>query len=161
MFRSMRRSRQQLSDAECIKCLKEATSGVLALLGDDGYPYTVPLSYAIVENKIVFHGAKEGHKMDAIKACDKASFCIIYQDDVIEELYTTLFKSVIVFGKIRIVEEDSLKRYYADELGKRYRDGHDMERKKEIDDSWNTLGVIELQIEHMTGKQSLRLMNNV
>lgn len=76
-FREMRRKRQQLSDAESIDILKKSTSGTLALLGDDDYPYAVPISYVYQEGKLYFHSALAGHKVDAIRKCDKASFCVI------------------------------------------------------------------------------------
>ena len=79
----------------------------LALAGDDDCPYAVPISYAYSDSKLYFHGAKSGHKIDAIKRCDKASFCVIDKDDVVPEEYTTYFRSVIAFGKIRIMEEES------------------------------------------------------
>ena len=93
-FREMRRKRQQLSDAESIDILKKSTSGTLALLGDDDYPYAVPISYVYQEGKLYFHSALAGHKVDAIRKCDKASFCVIEQDAVQPEKYTTFFRSV-------------------------------------------------------------------
>lgn len=67
MFREIRRKRQQLSREECDAILKRGTSGILALSGDSGYPYTVPISYAYDDNKLYFHSAKAGHKLDAVK----------------------------------------------------------------------------------------------
>ena len=67
MFRSMRRALQQLSDDECRRILEKATSGVLALSGDDGYPYAVPISFALDGDRIIFHSAVTGHKIDAIR----------------------------------------------------------------------------------------------
>ena len=77
MFRKMRRFKQQITDEQCIKVLKNAKRGVLSLIGEDGYPYGLPINqwYCEEDGKIYFHGAKEGHKIDAIKACDKVSFC--------------------------------------------------------------------------------------
>ena len=76
MFRKMRRFKQQIADAECIEILKNTKRGVLSLLGEDGYPYGIPIDhwYSEKDNRIYFHGAKEGHKIDAIKACDKRSY---------------------------------------------------------------------------------------
>ncbi|SDB03994.1 Pyridoxamine 5'-phosphate oxidase [Pseudobutyrivibrio sp. YE44] len=81
MFRKMRRFKQQVSEAECIDILKSTKRGVLSVIGDDGYPYGMPINhyYCEEDGKIYFHGAKAGHKIDAIKACDKASYCV-YND---------------------------------------------------------------------------------
>lgn len=109
MFREMRRKRQLLSEQESIDVLARGTSGVLALLGDDNYPYAVPISYIYDNSKLYFHGAKTGHKIDAIKKCSKASFCVIDQDKIVKEEYTTYFRSVIAFGKIHILEDEKEK----------------------------------------------------
>ena len=92
-FREMRRRRQQLSDEESIAILRNGTSGTLGLLGDNGYPYTVPLSYVYADGCIYFHSALAGHKVDAIRACDKASFCVVAQDAVQPQEYTTSRRS--------------------------------------------------------------------
>ena len=107
MFREMRRIKQALSKEESIQILEKGTSGVLALSGDDGYPYAVPISYVYADSRLYFHSAKCGHKIDAILKCPKASFCVIEQDVVVPEKYTTFFRSVIAFGQIRILEESS------------------------------------------------------
>ena len=73
MFRKMRRFKQQITDEQCIEVLKNAKRGVLSLIGEDGLP--INQWYFEEDGKIYFHGAKEGHKIDAIKACDKVSFC--------------------------------------------------------------------------------------
>ncbi len=102
MFREMRRKKQLLSKDETIEILSAHTSGVLGVNGDDGYPYTVPVSYIYKDNKLFFHCAKEGHKIDSIKKDDKVTFCVIDKDDVVQEAFTTHFRSVIVFGRARI-----------------------------------------------------------
>ena len=105
-FREMRRKRQQLSEEESIGILQKATAGTLALLGDNGYPYAVPISYVYANGKLYFHSSLSGHKVDAIRNCDKASFCVIDKDDVQPEKYTTFFRSVIAFGRIHIIEDE-------------------------------------------------------
>jgi nitroimidazol reductase NimA-like FMN-containing flavoprotein (pyridoxamine 5'-phosphate oxidase superfamily) len=77
MFRQMRRKRQELSETEAIAMLESCTSGVLAVHGDDDYPYAVPLSFAYEDGKLFFHCATVGHKLDAVKRDEKASFCVI------------------------------------------------------------------------------------
>ena len=101
MFRPMRRHRQQLSQGDCAAILSRGTSGVLAVAGDGGYPYAVPLSYVYQEGTLFFHCAKAGHKLDALRRCSKASFCVIDQDQVVPPEYTTYFRSAIAFGSWR------------------------------------------------------------
>lgn len=157
MFRMMRRENQQLSLAECIDILSGATSGVLALHGDDGYPYAVPLSYVYSDNKIYFHGAVTGHKIDAIKNCPKASFCVVAQDDVIPEKYTTAYRSVIAFGTIRFLQGAE----YTDaavKLADKYLPLTDKTpHLKEIESASNRMSVFELDIEHISGKEGMAL----
>lgn len=85
MFREMRRKKQQLSNSECFEILDNSNTAVLALIGDGGYPYTVPLNFVQLDNKVYFHCAKTGHKIDAVKNCDKASLCVVGRDDVLAE----------------------------------------------------------------------------
>jgi len=157
MFREMRRIKQQLPKEECIAILSEAKSGVLALLGDDGYPYTVPLNYVYVDGRIIFHCGKEGHKIDAIKNCEKASFCVIAKDDIIKEKYTTAFKSVIAFGKLSFVENEEQKYNLIAALSQKYRPGHHDEMNKEIFSAMNHLTIIVMEIEHLSGKEGIEL----
>ena len=110
MFRDMRRKNQLLPQEEAEAILRQGTSGVLSLLGDGGYPYGVPLSYVYHNGKLYFHCAKAGHKLDAIRREGKCSFCVIDQDQVVAEKYTTLFRSVIAFGQVRVLEDDGEKR---------------------------------------------------
>ena len=158
MFREMRRNKQLLSEKESIEILKNATSGVLALLGDDEYPYAVPISYVYDDSKIYFHGAKTGHKIDAIRKCNKASFCVISQDEIVPEKYTTYFKSVIAFGKVRILENDKEIRGAIEKLAIKYHPKDSKEnRNQAIDREWKPLCMIEFSIEHMTGKEAIEL----
>jgi nitroimidazol reductase NimA-like FMN-containing flavoprotein (pyridoxamine 5'-phosphate oxidase superfamily) len=159
MFREMRRKRQALSPEVCSAALEQGTSGVLALAGDDGYPYAVPLSYVYDGEKLYFHCAKAGHKLDAIRSCSKASFCVIDQDKVVPEEYNTYYRSVIAFGTIRILEDDGEKWSVMEKLAVKYAPMDTPEgRKIAIEREWNPLCVLEMTIAHMTGKQSLALM---
>ena len=120
IFREMRRRKQELSRQEVLDVLYNGTSGVLALLGDNDYPYAVPISYVYDDGKIYFHSAKSGHKIDAIQKTEKASFCVIDKDLVVPEEYTTYFRSVIAFGKIRVIEDDREKRAAIEKLAIKY-----------------------------------------
>lgn len=159
MFREMRRKKQVLSLEECIEVLNRGTSGVLAVSGDDGYPYAVPLSYVYHNNKIIFHSAKTGHKLDAIARNEKVSFCVIDKDQVVPDEYTSYFRSVIAFGKARILEDEAEKRSTLALLAKRYAPDHEeIRRMQTIDKEFNIVTMIELTIEHMSGKEAIELV---
>lgn len=157
-FREMRRKHQQLSDEESYAILQKATSGTLALLGDGGYPYAVPISYVFSEGKLYFHSALSGHKVDAIRGCDRASFCVVAQDDVKPAMYTTFFRSVIAFGRIHIVDDEAEKLAAARLLGNRYNPHQDEALQKELENGLARMLVIRLDIEHLTGKESIELV---
>lgn len=157
MFREMRRKRQLLSEEETVSIFRNGTSGVLALLGDEEYPYAIPLSYVYCEGKIFFHSAGSGHKIDAVKKHEKASFCVIDSDYVVPEKYTTYFRSAIAFGKIRIIEEESEKRSAIEKLAAKYTPDDEEGRLKEIESAYRILCMLELDIEHMTGKKAVEI----
>lgn len=158
MFREMRRKRQALSKEDCAAILNRGTSGVLALAGDDDYPYAVPISYVYDGEKLYFHCAKSGHKLDAICRNPKASFCVIDKDKIVPEEYTTYFRSVIVFGKIRILEDDGEKRSAIEKLALKYAPDDTMENRQEaIDKEWTPLCTLEMVPEHISGKEAIEL----
>ena len=157
-FREMRRKRQLLSDDESIGILQKATAGTLALLGDNDYPYAVPISYVYHEGKLYFHSTLAGHKVDAIRNCDKASFCVIDKDDVQPEKYTTFFRSVIAFGRIHIIEDDKEKLAMARMLGNRYNPNNDESLQREIEGGLSRMLMIRFDIEHLTGKEAIELV---
>ena len=154
MFREMRRRGQELSREECVSILTGATSGVLTLLGDGGYPYAVPVSHVYYDGKLAFHGAVVGHKLDAIRACEKVSFCVVAQDEVMPRERTTAFISVIAFGRARIVEDEAEMRKICRLIGEKFSPGYREDCEKETDDtiSRGTLACVEIEIDHMTGK---------
>ena len=158
-FRDMRRKRQQLSEEESIGILQKATAGTLALLGDNGYPYAVPISYVYADGKLYFHSALSGHKVDAIRNCDKASFCVIDKDDVQPEKYTTYFRSVIAFGRIHIIEDDQEKLETARLLGDRYNPNQEEALQKELEKGLSRMVMIRFDIEYLTGKEAIELVN--
>ncbi|MBU5434568.1 pyridoxamine 5'-phosphate oxidase family protein [Pseudoflavonifractor sp. MSJ-37] len=159
MFRDMRRKRQLLSPEACAAVLEQGTSGVLAVNGDGGFPYAVPLSYVYEGGRLWLHCAKEGHKMDAIRRDPKVSFCVVDQDQIVPEEYTTYFRSVILFGTARILEDEDEVRAAIDALARKYHPAGTQEhRQAAIDRELPLLCVVELQIEHMTGKEAIELV---
>ncbi|WP_419025779.1 pyridoxamine 5'-phosphate oxidase family protein [Emergencia sp.] len=158
MFRNMRRSKQILSQADSIAILEKATSGVLAVAGDDDYPYAVPLSFVYADGKIFFHCAKSGHKLDAIARNNKVSFCIIDEDQIVPEEYTTYFRSVIAFGKACILEEEGEKRSAIEKLAAKYSPNQEEGRLKEIDDQISHMCMVEITVDHLSGKEAIEFV---
>ena len=159
MFRPMRRHRQQLSQGDCAAILSRGTSGVLAVAGDGGYPYAVPLSYVYQEGTLFFHCAKAGHKLDALRRCSKASFCVIDQDQVVPPEYTTYFRSAIAFGTVRVVEDPEEKQNALLLLARRYApEQSQTDHQREIDRFFSNLCIAELTIQHLTGKEAIELV---
>ena len=160
MFREMRRRNCVISTEAAEKILREGDFGVLALSGDDGYPYAVPINYAVEGNKIYFHSAKTGHKLDAIKNNDKVSFCVVDRHEVIAEEFTTYFSSAIAFGRIRIVEDndDPDKLRGLELLADKYSSTASAERRAKEISRVNSLVVPVMTIEHLTGKAARELV---
>lgn len=158
MFREMRRIKQQLSKEECEEILAQGKTGVLAVLGDDGYPYTVPINYYYTDGKIYLHCAKTGHKLDAIKKEQKVSFCVVARDDILRKKYTTLFKSVVAFGKAEILTDKNEMRSSVTALAEKYCPDCLEGIPAEVERGFGILCMIKINIEHMTGKQGKELL---
>ena len=158
MFRKMRRFKQVLTEEECVDILEKSTSGVLGVLGDDDYPYTVPISHVYKDGKLYFHGARSGHKNDAIANHEKVSFCVIAKDDVVQERVTTYYQSVICFGRAKVLEDPEEKRRAITIIGERLAPDNREGFMNEIEKMWNPLAVFEITIEHMTGKEAIELV---
>ena len=151
MFRKMRRFKQQISEEECIRILKEQPRGVLSMIGDDGYPYGIPLDHWYSGNKLYFHGAKVGHKTDAITAFDKVSYCVMDEGFRRDGEWALNIKSVVVFGRIRVVEDEAKKREICTNLVRKFTDDEEY-LQKELTNAFPRVNCLELTIEHMTGK---------
>lgn len=159
-MREMRRFRQALTPDQCGAVLERNSSGVLAVAGDGGYPYAVPLSYVWKDGKLWFHWAVEGHKLDAIRADSRASFCVIDQDKTVPEEYTTYYRSVIVFGRARVLDDPAEKRQAIEALSQKYRPGFPEAMAAEIDGAWERFCMVELSAELVTGKQARELIEH-
>ena len=158
MFREMRRKKQELPQEDVIRILQEGTSGVLAVSGDNDYPYAVPLSYVYDSGKIYFHCATSGHKLDGIRKNNKVSFCVISQDQVVPEEYTSYFRSDIAFGQIRILENDLEKRAAIKNLAEKYvPNGSPSQHENAAEKEWTRFCMLEMTVEHMTGKEAREL----
>ena len=159
MFRESRKPMQALSSEEIEQILSRNTSGVLAVSGDEDYPYAVPLSYVYLNGKIYFHGSKVGHKIDSLLRSDKVSFCVIDQDKIMGAEYTTYFRSVVAFGRARLLEGEE-KRVPLVQLCEKYWPGHLDVTEPKAAAALERVGLIELTMEHVTGKQAVELVKS-
>ena len=153
MFRDMLRSKQQLPHEECVRILKEELRGVLSVQGDDGYPYGMPINHFYDERdgRIYFHSGKKGHKTDALRRCDKASFCVYDKGFRRDGEWALNISSVIVFGRIVFIEDRGKIYDIASRLSRKFIDD-DEHIKKEIARSGPATLMFALVPEHITGK---------
>lgn len=152
MFREMRRSKQQLSEDQCIELLKNEPRGVLAVHGEDGYPYALPLDYIYIDGRLYFHCAKQGHKLDAIAGDDRVSFCVMDEGYRKEGDWALNIKSVIIFGRVSRLDAGDKARDIARRLGLKYFPTPE-EAEAELAHAFDRVQILELTIDHMTGKQ--------
>ena len=154
MFRALRRKKQALSQEECEAILKRGETCVLALAGDDGYPYAVPVNYCYVEGKVYIHCAKEGHKIDAVRRDPKASLTIIDCAKVLPEEYSTHYQSVIAFGRMRILEEEGEMRRAIEAFSLRHSPKVPEDERERVIARWMpSVAVIEFTPEYVRGKR--------
>ena len=138
--------------------MQNGSHGVLAVLGDDGYPYTIPLSYAVQGDEVLFHCAPEGHKLDALRRCDKVSFCVVAQDDVVAEKYTTFYRSVVAFGRLRELTDLAERKQAMWQITDKYSPNEPREKTAAtIERALDHMAVLALHIEHVAGKEAVEL----
>lgn len=155
MPRKMRRARQALTPEETRGVLERGQTGILTLYGEDGYPYPVPINFALIGTTIYMHSAVEGHKIDAIKANPKAAFCVIDADKVVPERYGTDYRSAIAFGTAELVEDEDEMLFALESLGAKYNPGDHEGLQREIDKDFARVAIIALRVDYSTGKQAM------
>ena len=153
MFRELTRKAKQISNEECTKILITETRGVLSVIGDSGYPYGMPMNhfYNEADGNIYFHCGKEGHRIDALKRCDKVSFCVYDKGYRKEGEWTYNVKSVIVFGKTEIIDEIEKINDITAKLSRKFTDDEAYISREIKAFSAKTL-LIKLTPEHICGK---------
>ena len=153
MFREITRIKQKLSDEECAEVLRTEVRGVLSVLGDDGYPYGMPLNHYYNEEDgcLYFHSGKKGHKIDAMAREPKASFCVYDRGYRREGEWALNIRSVIVFGKIEMVEDTETIYEIARKLSRRFTDDEEY-IEREIRQSGPRTLMFRLRPEHIRGK---------
>jgi nitroimidazol reductase NimA-like FMN-containing flavoprotein (pyridoxamine 5'-phosphate oxidase superfamily) len=159
MFREMRRKKQLLTSERTTEVMMRCANGTLACIGDDDYPYSVPVSYVYYNEKIYFHSAKAGHKIDAISKNGKVSFSVIDEDTIVSEEYTTYFRSAIAFGKARRAEGDEWVEAFKALVEKYSGDQPEDAKLKEIMECTQSY-IIAIDVEHITGKEAIEYVKN-
>lgn len=152
----MRRFKQQLSAEETERILRNGKYCVMAVSGDNDYPYALPINYIYDGTSIFIHSAAQGHKTDALKRNPKCSLCIVDKDDVIPEEFTSYFRSVIAFGTAHFVESTDEKIAALRLLTEKYSPGIDPDA--EIARFIKTVCIIRIDIDSVTGKEAIELM---
>ena len=157
MFREMRRIKQLLSKEDTDAIMKRCTNGVLACCGDDDYPYAVPVSFVYHNEKIYFHSAKAGHKIDAMEKNTKVSVAVIDEDRIVSKEYTSYFRSVVAFGRARMVEGDEYQDAFWALVEKYSGDQPQEAKQKEIAGCSNAC-IIAIDVHHITGKEAIEFV---
>ena len=154
MFRRMRRAGQQVSEDAYKAVLEQEKRAAFSVIGDDGYPYTVPIDfyYDGQENKIYFHGAKEGHKADAIRRCDKVCFAVWNQGFKKEGRWEWNATSVVVFGRVKLVTDPAVKEEKLRSLASKYYPTADEVEKEMTAPGFGQVQLFAIEVEQMTGK---------
>jgi len=152
MFREMRRKESRMNEQEAVKVLEEGLYGNLATIGEEGYPYSIPLNYVYADNAIYFHSAPEGHKLDNIKYNNRVCFGVVGTFRIIPEKFDTNYESAVVFGKACEVTDEKEKKKALLLLVEKYSKDYMEEGKKYIEKSLNRVSVFKIEIEHLTGK---------
>lgn len=155
MFEQMRRKDREITEEESRNFLAQGEYGVLATVGEDGYPYGVPLSFAMVEGKICFHCAPDvGKKLKNIEHNQKVCFTVIGGVENQPSEFTTKYKSVIVYGIARKSDE-SMRRKVLEALIEKYSNDFLESGADYINRAISATGIIDIEIQHITGKASI------
>lgn len=152
---NMRRFKQELPPEESARILNTGRYCVVAVSGDDDYPYAVPVNYVYSGNAIYLHSAAQGHKIDALRRNAKCSLCIVDKDDIVAEEFTSYFRSIIVFGRAHFVESADEKVMALRSLAEKYSPGIDPEA--EISRFIKSVCIVRIDIDSITGKEAIEL----
>lgn len=154
MFRPIRKMKNEIDVNVAQALLQNSRRGVLAVNGDDGYPYAIPVNYFYdTENqKIYFHGARAGHKVDALKACDKICFTVYGNEQIKEEAWAPFMQSVVVFGRCHLLEAGPKATALLKRFAMKYYPNEQL-ADEEIEHAGKAVQMFEIEIEHLSGKE--------
>lgn len=151
MYPTMRRSKQQMPIDEAKAILKQGKTGILAITYQDE-PTMVPLNFVYAEDAIWFHCAKQGHKLEVIKNNPKVSFCVIVEDEVVPEKYSTKYQSVLAYGNAALIENEEEKFHALSMLIAKYCPMQVPYGKAYIEEGIANTAIVKIEIDHISGK---------
>ena len=154
MFRKIRKFKNEINQAEVNELLKTSKRGVLAMNGDDGYPYAVPVNYFYDENegRIVFHSAKAGYKVDCLKSSNKVCFTVLGSETIRDEAWAPYMQSVVIFGRCKLIDNKQTAMERLKDFAMKYYPSEDLVID-EIKADGKAVQMFEIDIEYMTGKE--------
>ena len=152
MFRAIRLKDRIVDDEKAIEIIKKGSYGVLSTIGEDGYPYGVPLNYTYFDNCICFHCAQKGHKLENIDFNKKVSFCVVTKSDVLGNEFDTDYESAIAFGKATVITDDSEKKDILLSVLKKYSANYLKAGDNYMKKYWDKTKIIKIKLEHLSGK---------
>lgn len=154
MFREVRKKKNEISVEAANALLRKARRGVLAVNGDDGYPYAIPVNYFYDEEaeRIYFHGAKAGHKVDALKESDKICFTVCGEETIKDLDWAPYVQSTVVFGRCHLIADQALAIEKLKQFAMKYYPTEQMV-VDEIADNGKYAQMFEIEIEHVSGKE--------
>lgn len=154
MFREMLRKKQAMTEAECIALLEGENRGVLSVLGDDGYPYGMPMNhfYCPEDGCLYFHCGKTGHRVDALARCSKASFCTWDAGERVGDDWALHVRSVVAFGRVECIDDPDIIADIAARLSRKFTDD-EAYIAEEIRRAGPRTLLLRMRVEHMTGKR--------
>ena len=152
MFRAIRLKDRIVDDEKAIEIIKKGSYGVLSTIGEDGYPYGVPLNYTYFDNCICFHCAQKGHKLENINFNKKVSFCVVTKSDVLGNEFDTDYESAIAFGEATVITDDLEKKDILISVLNKYSADYLKAGDNYMKKYWDGTKVIKIKIEHLSGK---------
>lgn len=152
MNRELHKKDRQIPQASVKEMLAACREGTLAMNGDDGYPYCLPMNYIYLNDAIYIHTAKYGYKIDALNADKKVCFSVIVRSEAAPELFTTRYESIVAVGDVEFVEDGNEKRLVMETFIRRFSPDFKEGGMKFINASLDKTAILKLRIRDLKGK---------
>ena len=148
----MHKADRQLSPEDTLAILTDEPRGVLSVIGDDGYPYAVPINYIVVNDKVYLHSAPYGYKMECLEKSKKCCFSVIVSAQIIPSKITAAFESVIITGDVAMVTDEAEKRAALEAFVTQKHPGYEEIGLKMVNTLFDKTALLRIDPKEMTGK---------